>query len=50
MDVSGAENLDDLDAETLFKDFYAEQNNGAQPGEKQLALFKRFFGREEGER
>ena len=47
MDVSGAEQVEKLDSETLFSDFYASQNNGVRPGEKQLELFRSLFGKEE---
>ena len=47
MDISGAESVADLDAEGLFSDFYAEQNNGVRPGEAQMALFKKLFTWEE---
>ena len=46
-DISGAESVQDLDAEALFKDFYAEQNNGQCPGEAQLKLFRSLFTWEE---
>ena len=47
LDVTNTENVEDLDAESLFKDFYALQNNSVQPGEKQLALFRNLFTWEE---
>ena len=49
MDVSGAESVKDLDAEALFRDFYAEQNNGVFPGEAQMDLFRELFTWEEKE-
>ena len=47
LDISGTENVRDLDAESLFSDFYAEQNNGIKPGEAQLKLFRKLFTWEE---
>ncbi len=43
LEVRGAELVEDLDAESLFRDFYAYQNNGVLPGEAQLKIFKKLF-------
>lgn len=42
-DVRGAAEVENLDPVKLFTEFYAKQNNGEGPSDKQIELFKKLF-------